>query len=79
MATGSVAERPPSSLPSGEKIVWFRYPSFKKRTLENKNNLGEEDLCTKHGVSISACSVELWEQMKLQTKRAFCAGPRSIP
>lgn len=40
MASGCVVERPPSSLPSGEKIVWFRYPSFKKRTLGNKNNLG---------------------------------------
>lgn len=60
MASGSVVKRPPSSLPSAgrKKIVWFRYPALKKRTLENKNNLGEEDLCTKHGMSISACSVE---------------------
>jgi hypothetical protein len=41
MASGCIVERPPSSLPSGgKKLFGSVIPSFKKRTLENKNNLG---------------------------------------
>jgi hypothetical protein len=69
MASGSIVERPPSSLPSGKKcLVPLSRLRKKKRTSENKNNSGEEDLCTMHGMSISACSVELWEQRNVQIK-----------